>query len=67
MLPIFLYTVKECSQKFLMTLLEGWQDDLMLNYLSKAISRFVECGNFQVYVDCCANQMNINKTLEYLK
>ncbi|KAJ9588308.1 hypothetical protein L9F63_018321, partial [Diploptera punctata] len=58
--------VKKCSEKFLVALLEGWQDDLMLNYLCKAISKFVESGAFQAYVDSCSNQMNVNRTLECL-
>ncbi|PSN56763.1 hypothetical protein C0J52_00026 [Blattella germanica] len=59
--------VKQCSEKFLVALLDGWQDDIMLGYLCQAVSKFVDSGEFQVYVNTCENRLKIGKTLEYLK
>ncbi|PNF38631.1 hypothetical protein B7P43_G02311 [Cryptotermes secundus] len=60
-------TMKQCSEKFLAVLLDGWQEDLALGYLCHAVSKFVSSDNFKVYVDCCANHIHIDKTLQLLK
>jgi len=59
--------VKQCSEKFLGELLDGWQEDLLLGYLCHAVSKFISSGNFQVYVDYCASQIHTEKTLQRLK
>lgn len=59
--------VKQCSEKFLEVLLDGWQEDLALGYLCHAVSTFVSSDNLRVYVDCCANQIYRDKTLQLLK
>jgi hypothetical protein len=65
---VFLFhsAAKQCSEKFLSALLDGWPEDLKLNYLGHAVSKFVSSGGFQVYVDCCGSQMIIEKTLQRL-
>jgi len=65
---VFLFhsAAKQCSEKFLSTLLDGWPEDLKLNYLCHAVSKFVSSGSFQVYVFCCGSQKIIEKTLEHL-
>jgi len=65
---VFLFhsAAKQCSEKFLSVLLDGWPEDLKLNYLCHAVSKFVSSGSFQVCVDCCSSQMIIEKTLQHL-
>lgn len=59
-------SVKKCSERLLADLETCWQDNILLNGLSKIIKNHAE-KYFAVYVTYCEHQNQLDKTLKKLK
>lgn len=62
----FIIPVQECADRLLCDLECCWQDNVMLNNLSKNIFKHAE-KHFHVYISYCEHQGKLDRTLKRLK